>query len=330
MALAPIPLKIVLNEGRFVVDTSTPDAPLQIPVFTFGDKVPIKLEGYVRLSSDASQFESVDMSDFDVALSLGNENQRPSLGFFTIAFGSTVSEAFPSKAEPYTVESGLSGFTVKGSPGNLVVSAIENGAQDAPVVDWTGDTTVEAVVTEITPGSDTTPASWRIELQEEAPAKCVDWDAGSTTPESTCESISAKLFRLKLDGNAQSGFFYLVCQGVATALMQLFVSPSEIQNNLQASGAAGNGAKVMRHPDGGFLVALYDAATTLTVEDAALVIPSNLVGQLDLTGIGVRNLFGDNRFVGVFLTVHITDDDNNVVCEATAPVILQMPVQRSS
>lgn len=330
MALAPIPLLIVLNEGRFIVDTSTPDVPLQIPVFTFGDKVPIKLEGCVRLSSDASQFDSVDLSDFDVELSLGIENQRPSLGFFTIAFGATVSEAFPVKADAFTVEAGLGGYTVTGSPGNLVVSAIENGAQSEPTVDFTGDTEVEAVVTEITPGSATTLASWRIELREEASAKCVDWDEGSTTPVSTCVSVTTKLFRLQLDGNARSGFFFLLCQGTATDLLQLFVSPSEIENNIRATGVAGNGATVLRHPDGGFLIKLYDGATTLTVNDTALVIPANITGQLDLTGEGVRNLIDGNGYVGVLLTVRITDDDNNVVSEATAPVVLQLPIERSA
>jgi hypothetical protein len=327
MALPQIILRVVLNEGRFIADTSRPDNAPEIQPLTFGDKVAFKIEAYKRAQSDASVFQSVDISSFTTALIVGESNQRPSIGFYTI---SGISGAFPALATAADVEAATPDYTFEGEPGDLIMVASSNGAQSAPTVTYAGSLTVAATVTQITPGTTTTPASWRIELLQSAPAVCSSWSAGSTSPASAITNPASKIFWLQLDPNARGGFYSLVCGGFTTGLISLFASAYDVQNALQASGAPGNGASVQTHPDGGFLISVQSSGTTLTVSDATLNIPRNITGQLDLSGVGVRALLDGAQFVGTALALRIADASTNVITEANAPIILQMPIVRAS
>ncbi len=330
MVVAPIPLRIVLSENRFITDISTPDAPLQIPPFTFGDVLPIKLEGYQRSLSDASQFSSVDLHSLNVSLFIGSPNQRPSIGLWTIDFGSGVLPALHAQAKFYEVQNVVGvAYIVEGTPGDFIITAIANGVKADPTVAYEGSLDVEATLTVINAGTSSTPASWRVELIESAPAVCEDWTAGSVTPTSTITNPVSKIFWVTLDPDARGGFFTLTCGGAPTGPLSLFISPTDLQYALRFTGTGGNGAQVQRHPNGGFLITLYSGSTTLTLSDTLLVIPANITGQMDLAGDGVRALLDGAKFVGLSIVARISDGGGNLVSEAIAPIILQMPVVRA-
>ena len=110
MALPANTLRIVLNEGRFIADTATPDAPLSIAPFTFGDVIPLRLEAYLRAQSDASQFTAVDISSFTIEAMIGDANQRPALGFWTLTFGADTFGPFAAEAKAWQDQQRLNAY----------------------------------------------------------------------------------------------------------------------------------------------------------------------------------------------------------------------------
>jgi len=324
-------LRMLLDEGRFIPSTARPDAVLSLPPLIYGDVLPVELSAYRRSQHDSSAFDTVDLSGYEISLSLGAPNSRPSLGFWTLTFGGSTSAPISADATATEVSAIISpmtgivdagGVMVSGDPGDWIFSFSAAGAQTAGTIAFQGATTVTAAITELTAGTSSTPAQWRVQLQESAPAGIVPdaWTAGTTTPASTVTG-GDYVWTLKLDPAATSGFFALTAGTGTTGYLPLTASAMEIQTALELISAP---CKVMRAVSGGFVIA-FQSSMTLTVDDSLLEIPPTKTAFLNLSTAGVREMLDGATFTQAELTVTLTGAAQQQTA-AVVGVMLKMPI----
>lgn len=328
---------LVQPQGRFISSPGTPERDFALNPLAYGDKVPVRVFAWNTLPMQPGQLQSCDLSPFYVELTVGSRNEFPSLGFFTIAFdGGQASSPINVNWMAAQVQNllGTASVTVTGVPGNLIFTSVNTGARTTPVVAFSGNVDATPLVTEISGGSATTLAQWRVEIPEVAPASIpVDgWTVGSTTPESTAEAIpgtSDQVWRVTIDPNASTGFFRLNVNGVLTPFVPLGSSPSDVQNIVRTV-PGGNGAFVST---GSYSACTYviSFATTVTLEvsSAGLVVPTSLLGTLDLSTDGIRDLLGESVAADAYLTLSVYDvATESLLTYAQSPVVVVMPVSR--
>lgn len=328
----PLRLRALLDEGRFIVSTDRPDAALKFPPLVYGDVVNVELSAYRRSQGSSSVFSVVDLSGYDISLAIGEVNSRPSLGFWALTFGGDTSGPISAGAtaeevsaiiSPLTGIVGAGGITVTGDPGDWVFSFSLAGVQTAGTVAFEGATTVTASITELTPGTATTPAQWRVQLMESAPAGIVSdaWASGSTTPASTVTTGSGTVWRLNLDPAATTGYYTLTTNSRTTGYLPLSASTLDIKTALELIAAP---CQVIPSSTGGVIIA-FSTSTTLTIDDALLTIPPTKTALLNLSTPGIREMLDGLSFAPAELTVTLADGSSQTT-SATVPVVLKMPV----
>jgi hypothetical protein len=327
----PLRLRALLDEGRFIFSDSRPDAVVTLPPLVYGDVVPVELSAYRRSQHDRSALYAVDLTGYDIRLAVGPPNARPSLGYWYLTWNAAVSMPIPADATAAQVLALLSfmtplttagGVTVTGDPGDLVISFKLPGEQSAATVTFEGATTVTATLTALSNGDTSTPAQWRVQLMESAPAGITPdaWTSGSTTPASAV-SGSGQIWSLVLDPAATSGFFTLTANGTTTAYLSLFSTTLQIQTALEMINAP---CLVMDRKTGGLLIA-FSASTTLTIHDSQLQIVPTKTAFLNLSTPGIRELLDGASFIPAELTVTLSDESQQVT-SAIMAVMLKMPV----
>ena len=317
-------LCILPDEGRFIPNVARPDAVMQLPPFVYGDQMPLELSAYRRSVNDPSRFDAIDLSAYDIELAIGDPNARPQLGFFTLTFTSGTTAAIPVTATAAEFEAllGDSGITIEGVPGDYVLTYTTNGARSVPTIAFTGATNVTADVVELDNGSATTPAQWRILLQQAAPAGVIaaDWSEGSTTPASSV-SGSGKIWRIIPDAGASNGFYTLTANGTTTEPISIFASAFDVQNAL---GLANATCGVQYDVRGGFYV-VFTLSTTLTIDDSSLVIAPFQTATINLDTYGIRELLDGVNWVSAEMSIELSQADEATTCAFTG-VILKMPI----
>lgn len=327
----PLRLRALLDEGRFIVSTARPDAALKLPPLVYGDVVNVELSAYRRSQADGNDFAVVDLTGYDISLAVGPSNSRPSLGFWTLTFASGTSAPIAAGAtaaevsaiiSPLTGVVSAGGITVTGDPGDWVFSFSLAGVQTVGTIIFQGSTTVTATITELTPGTSTTPAQWRVQLMESAPAGITPdaWTSGSTTPASTVTGSGA-IWRLNLDPAATTGFFTLTANGLTTGYLALSASALEIKTALELIASS---CQVIPSATGGFIIA-FAASTTLTINDSLLTVPPTKTALLNLSTPGIREMLDGAAFTPAEMTVTLTDGTSQTT-SAIVGVMLKMPV----
>lgn len=327
----PLRLCALLDEGRFIVSTDRPDAALKLPPLVYGDVVSVELSAYRRSQGNSSVFYVVDLSGYDISLAIGEVNSRPSLGFWALTFGGDTSGPISAGAtaaevsaiiSPLTGIVGAGGITVTGDPGDWVFSFSLAGVQTVGTVAFEGATTVTASITELTPGTATTPAQWRVQLMESAPAGIVSdaWASGSTTPASTVTG-SGTVWCLNLDPAATTGYYSLTANSRTTGYLPLSASTLDIKTALELIAAP---CQVIPSATGGAIIA-FATSTTLTIDDALLTIPPTKTALLNLSTPGIREMLDGVSFAPAELTVTLADGSSQTT-SAVIGVTLKMPV----
>lgn len=322
-------LNILENENTFIASTSRADSPFTLPPMYFGDAVPIELYLYRRSPNDRNYFTSVDLSTYDISLELGSSNQTPSLGFWTVTTAQGTSSPIASRATASEVQQVLSNVfrypTVEGGAGSYVMTLKENGVQPLPTAAFQGNTLSAVLVFEITPGTATTPAQYRFEVLEVAPARVppIDWADGDTTLNNTVVG-SGKLWTLSIDEKAVFGFFYLTVNGTQTALLEVNAGILDIVLGLTALG---HPCKIQRSPSGELLIAFNSDISTLTIGAENLKADPYQVGRIGLSSTGVRELLDGVKWTTVELSVKISKSAD-VITVASMPLHLKMPTNQ--
>jgi hypothetical protein len=339
--LALMPIKLALHallqpEGRFISSPGTPDRDYRLSPLKYGDQIPIRVFGWNRDALQSQQMVSEDLQDYYVELTVGSRNERPTLGFFNIAFdGGDTSAPVNINATALEVQTALryAGVDVIGQPGNLVITSAGTGARSTPVVQFIGDLSISPLVTEISPGTSATYAQWRLEFPEAAPASI---SANGWTVESVVPSVSAvqvsntDVWNVTIDRNAVSGFFRISVNGNLTTYLPLGASPAEVQSAVRALPGGAQGALVM---PGNFAGCTYSIAFTATVavevNGWGLLVPPSLYGVLDLNTDGIRDMLGESNTADAFMTLAVYDAaSGTLITYAETPVVVMMPVQR--
>lgn len=331
----PLRLCALLDEGRFIPSPAHPDSVVKLPPLVYGDVLPVELTAYRRSLADSSVFQAVDLTGYDISLSVGKANSRPILGFWALTFNGDTSPPISVMATAAEVSAIISpmtgivdagGITVTGDPGDWVFSFSLAGEQTVGTITFQGSTTVTAEINELTPGTTTTPAQWRVQLMESAPAGIVPdaWTSGSTTPASTVTGSGA-VWRLNLDPAATSGFFTLTANAGTTGYLPLSASPLEIKTALELAAAP---CQVIPSSTGGVVIA-FNASTTLTIDDSLLTILPTKTALLNLSTPGIREMLDGSTFCPAELTVTLAADSSQVTT-ATIGVTLKMPVATPS
>lgn len=321
-------LNILIDEGRFIVGPERLDSPLELPPFFFGDVKPLGLRAFKK---GASGVYAVDLSSYQTTLWLGPSNARPALGFWQLTTTLGTSAAIAARAQDSDIVIALrSAFAapdvdVKGSQGSYIITLGQVGIQVLPTATFQGNTLSDVLVFEISPGTASTPAQYRVEVLEVAPARIVPahWSAGVTVPANTFVQASGKLWQLILDPEVNAGFFSLTVDGQTTALLSWLSSAYEIAVALSAIGKPGS---VQVNGTGGFLVSFVSNVAVATV-GGYLVIQPFQTGSLALNTTGVRELLDGLQFAPVKLSVLIVKDGQTITA-ASADVILQMPINQ--
>jgi hypothetical protein len=317
-------LRMLLDEGRFIVSPARPDAVLNLPPLVYGDVLPVELSGYQRSQADGSFFDAVDLSGYDIQLAVGDPNSRPSLGFAYVTWDTTISQPIPAGATAAETQALIPWpeIEVTGDPGDWIFSVKTAGEQTAPTVTFEGSTTVTASVTTITDGTESTPAQWRVQLMESAPAGITAdaWSSGTTTPDGTVTGSGA-IWTVKLAPACTSGFWRLTANGTTTGYLPLTASTLEVKTALEMIGAP---CQVMRGTSGGYLIA-FAASTTLTLDESQLQIPPTKTAFLNLSTPGIREMLDGATFAPAELTVSLLSESQQVTT-AIVGVHLKMPV----
>lgn len=337
-----MPIRTILHallqpEGRFIASPGMPDRACKLPALAYGDKLPVRVFAWDTLSMQPGTLQSSDLSPYYVELTVGSRNESPSLGFFTIAFdGGAASSPINVNWLAAQVQTllGTASVVVTGVPGNLVFTSVSNGARTTPVVAFSGNVDVTPLVTIISGGSATAPAQWRVELPEVAPASIPvgGWTIGSATPESTVTVIPGtgdQIWRVTLDANASAGFFRLTINGQITGFIPLGSSPLDVQNIIRVT-PAGSGAVVS---PGSYSACSYvisfPSSVDLEINSAGLVVPPSLLGTLDLSTDGIRDLLGEQVSTNAYLTLSVYDvASGSLLTYSQTPVVVVMPVAR--
>jgi len=320
-------LNALINQSRFITGPGTPDAPLFLPPLVFGNVVPIELRGWSECADGS--LAAVDLSTYQISLLVGKSNSRPTLGFWQLTTTYGTSTAIASRATKEEVEAALvyafASCTVEGGNGSYIISLVQPGIWALPTATFQGNTLSNVLVFEITPGTVDTPAQYRVEVLEVAPARIVpaDWTAGDTTPVNTFTQVSGRLWELVLSPSVDNGFFTLTVDGDETEFIDYAGGAYAI---LVALTAADKAATVIPNGTGGYWVKFAADVTTASVGGNLVILPFS-EGNLDLTSTGVRELLDGLQFTDVKLTVVLVKDGQTITA-AIADAMLVMPVNQ--
>ena len=319
-------LNILEDEGRFIVDPARVDTPLAIPPFLFGDVKPISLHCYRKTGRG---LVAVDLADYQITLRLGPPNVRPSLGFWQLSTTEGSSPFISARANAQEVQDAMQAAfganTVEGGQGSYVVTVGGAGIWTLPTATFHGATLSDVLVFQISSGTVTTPAQYRVELLEVAPARVIpdDWTAGNTTPSNSFTQTSGKLWHLVIDTAINNGFFTLTIDGVTTGFISCFAGAYDIEIALSEASKPAN---AQADGSGGFWVSFVSTVTVATIGGNLVILPFS-EGVLDLSGSGLRELLDGEQFAPVKLSVVIVKDGQTVTA-ASADAILQMPINQ--
>lgn len=321
-------LNVLLGEGRFIVGPSRLDAPLEFPPIFFGDVEPIEL--FVWRKGNNGVF-AVDPSAYQITLQVGQSNTRAELGFWQITTTLGTSKPIASRAQKQDVACallnafGADNVTVEGGEGSYIVTLISAGVWALPTASFQGNTLSNVLVFPITSGTTTTPAQYRIEVLEVAPARAVpsSWSSANTTPVSSFTQVNGLLWELTLDQRTDNGFFTLTVDAATTGFISFDANAYQISVEL---AAAGKSARVQGNGIGGFWILFAAPVTTASVGGKLVILPSQL-SNIALGSTGIRELLDGLQFISVKLTL-ILSKDGNTVTVASADVILQMPTNQ--
>lgn len=320
-------LNVLLDENRFIVSPGRLDSPLMFPPLMFGDTLPLELRAWRKANN--GDVYAVDISSYEITLLVGPPNVRPDLGFWqvTTTFGTSV--AIAARATCQEVVTALGGafgpVTVTGGNGSYVITVVAPGIWALPTATFQGNTLSGVLVFQITPGTATTPAQYRMEVLEVAPARVIpaSWTAGNTTVANSFTQISGRLWELTLDPRVDSGFYSLNVDGAATEFISYKADGYQITEALTAAnkpcGIAPNG-------EGGFLIKFYQDATTCSVSSQQTILPY-MVSALGLASSGVRELLQDKQFAPVKLSILLTADGKTETV-ASSDFVLLMPINQ--
>lgn len=321
-------LDALIGEGRFIVGPGTPDAPLTIQPLEFGNVRPIELHAW-RKSFDGS-IAAVDLSTYEITLLVGKPNSRAQLGFWQLTTTAGSSTAIPARATKEEVQTGLQqgAFTacnVEGGEGSYIITLVAPGVWTAPTATFEGNTLSNVLVFQITPGTVDTPAQYRVEVLEVAPARIVpaSWTEGNTTPTNTFTQVSGRLWSLVLSSLVDNGFFTLTVDGVETDFILFNGGAYRIATALSA---AGKPAEVIPNGTGGYWVKFAVNVAAASIGGNLVILPWSR-SSLDLTSTGVRELLDGLQFTDVKLSL-ILKKDGQVDTVASTDVMLTMPVNQ--
>lgn len=320
-------LNALIGENRFIVSPGRPDAPLELSSLEFGNVRPIELRAWKR--SQNGDLIAVDLADYQISLLVGQPNSRPSLGFWRLTTTLGSSLAISSRATAQDVAYGLRsafGYSyVIGGNGSYIVTLVNVGVWALPTAVFQGNTLSSVLVFQITPGTVNTPAQYRIEVLEVAPARIVPaaWTAGSTVAANSFTQVTASLWSLDLSPFVDNGFFTLTVDAVTTDFINF---DGGAYNIAVALAAAGKTAEVIPNGLGGYWVRFNTAPGACSVGGNLVILPFSK-GNLDLTGSGVRELLDGMQFTSVKLCVILVKDGQTSTI-ASADVMLTMGVNQ--
>lgn len=321
-------LDALIGQTRFIVGPGRQDTPLAFPPLEFGNVIPVDLHMW-RESADGS-LVAVDLSTYQITLLLGKANSRAALGFWQLTTTAGTSLAITSRAEKEAVQTALQhgAFTaciVEGGNGSYIVTLARPGIWALPSATFQGNTLSNVLVFQITPGTATTPAQYRVEVLEVAPARIIpaNWSAGDTTPVNTFTQTSGRLWSLVLSPFVDNGFFTLTVDGTTTDFVDFSGGSYSIA---LALAAAGKPANVIPNGSGGYWVKFLVNVTAASVGGELVILPFSQ-GNLDLTSTGVRELLDGLQFTDVKLAVILVKDGQTGTV-ASADVMLTMPVNQ--
>jgi len=325
------PLHVLLSPdgATFFRDQSAPQVPPAAPAFVFGDMLPVEL--FLWGQSASGGLNIVDPQNYFVELSVGRAGEVPDFGSVGLTFDGT-SYVFKASASPATVELALAGADVEviGEPCTFVITSTYKGARDAPTLLYSGAVSTYASIIEINGGDEDSYAQWRVELWEAAPAKIAsdEWTATSQQPAGTVEDLSNNLWCVQLDKRALGGFFSFTIDDVDTRLISRNASMLEVQNAIRA--VTGQATADLSKAGDKLFILLADNST-LALDESALDLPSGLAGVLDLTGEGVRELFGKGVSASPCLMMcRLMDAQTGaVVSTAQLGAFASLPVERT-
>lgn len=320
-------LNALINENRFIVSPGRPDAPLDLPALEFGNVRPIELRGWERTAS--GEYVAVDLSSYDISLLVGKPNTRPTLGFWTLT--TTVGTSWWMSSMDTALEVCVAlrkvfgPCFVQGGNGSYIVTLIQPGVWALPTAAFQGNTLSNVLVFQITPGTVKTPAQYRIEVLEVAPARIIPagWAAGNTVSVNTFTQVSGALWTLTLSPFVDNGFFSLTIDGVTTAFISF---NDEAYGIMVALYSAGKPATVIPNGTGGYSINFATAPAVCAVNSNLVILPWSS-GNLDLTGSGVRELLDGEQFTSVKLAVTLSKN-GTVTTVASADVMLTMGVNQ--
>lgn len=318
-------LNLLLDEQRLIVAPSRVDSPLELQSFFFGDVVPIALKVWKK---GANGIYAVDPAAYQISLLFGYPNTRPELGFWTLTSTLGTSKQIASRARASDVRCALAGafgpVIVEGSQGSYIVTLINPGIWAIPTAAFQGNTLSSVLIFQITPGTVKTPAQYRIEVLEVAPARIIPagWAAGSTNPVCTFNQISGQLWELQLDPYVDNGFFTLTVDGQTTRFVPWFAGAYDIARALAAIEKPAN---VQSNNSGGFWVQFFAAVGAASVGGNLVILPY-AKSSLNLSSSGVREMLDGQQFAAAKLTIILVKDGDTIT--VSEDVVLCMPVNQ--
>lgn len=322
-------LDVLIPEERFIVSPDRRDAPLFLPPLVFGMTPPIELHAWNK--DNSGDLVAVDLADYQISLLVGPSNVRPTLGFWQLTTTAGTSLPIASRASSNEVAMALMGgafpanTTVTGGNGSYIVTLSSGGIWALPTATFQGNTLSSVLVFQISPGTAQTPAQYRIEVLEVAPARIVpaNWTTGDTSPVNTFTQVDGRLWSLVLSPLVDNGFFTLTVDGDTTEFIAFNDGFYAIEIAL---AAIGKNANVIPNGTGGFWVRFDADVTTASVEGNLVILPF-ATGNLALTSTGIRELLDGVQFTGVKLTVILVRGGTTEMA-ACADIMLQMPVNQ--
>lgn len=322
-------LNVLEGQGRFIVNSSRQDAPLNFPPLFFGDSIPVELRSFRK--SVSGELVAVDLTDYEITLSVGPSNVRPELGFWQLTTITGTSMPIASRASANDVQEALvwafgPGLaSVSGSQGSYVITLSQPGIWTLPTVSFQGNTLSGVILTQITPGTTTTPAQYRVEVLEVAPARIIpaDWSPGDQTPVNNFTQVSGRLWKLEIDWTVSSGFFTLTIDGVTTGFLPYNADAFAVQIALIAIGKTA----LVQNASYGALYISFGLDVVAASVNSQLDIAPFKSGVLDLNSTGIRELLNGVQFTSVKLAVSLLLG-GQVITAASADFILQMPINQ--
>lgn len=324
-------------QGQFIVSPNAPEQSYTPPSLSYKDKVLVRVFGWNAAPVGDAPLTSVDLSPYFVELTVGTRDERPVVGFFSIAFdGGAASIPISVVSSPLQVQTILStsSVVVTGKPGSYLFTAAAVGVRPAPDVIFSGDLSVTPLVTTIHGGSATTLAQWRVEFPEVAPAAIAfdDWTTQSVVPNSIAEAVAntdATVWRISIDPSVVVGYFRISVGAGTTGLIAFGESAATVQSQIRMLPGGENAQVMDGSRSGCSYIAAFGGTVDVDVLDSGTSIPPSLAGVLDMDTPGVRDLLGDEDNVDVLLTLSVYDPQTGtLVTYAQSPIKLAMPVQR--